>query len=86
MLADAVAPHKPDVLVTVINRAFRNLSPPEAAHWPGGSTSKAVIPCHHDLFRRQLPAAAVAAHQPQALGIGDRYRVLRHGEPFNWPA
>lgn len=50
LLADAMAPHKPDVLVTVINPAFGNLSPPEAAQLARRLDVKAVIPCHYELF------------------------------------
>lgn len=50
VLADAMSPHKPDVLVTVINPAFRNLSPAQAALLARRLDVKAVIPCHYDLF------------------------------------
>lgn len=85
LLADAVAMHKPDVLVTVINPAFRNLSPAEAAQLARRLDVKAVIPCHHDLFVDNCQPPQMLHTNLKLQGIGDRYRLLRHGEAFNWP-
>jgi L-ascorbate 6-phosphate lactonase len=85
LLADAMAPHKPDVLVTVINPAFRNLSPPEAAQLARRLEVKAVIPCHYDLFADNCQPPQLLHTNLKLHGIGDRYRMLRHGQPFDWP-
>ena len=85
LLADAVAAHRPDVLVTVINPAFRNLSPAEAALLARRLDVKAVIPCHHDLFPDNCQPPEMLHTNLKLQGIGDRYRVLRHGEAFDWP-
>ena len=85
VLADAVAPHKPDVLVTVINPAFRNLSPPLAAQLARRLGVKAVIPCHHDLFADNCQPPQMLHTNLKLQGMGDTYRLLRHAEPFNWP-
>ncbi len=85
VLADAMAPHQPDVLVTVINPAFRNLSPPQAALLARRLEVKAVIPCHYDMFADNCQPPQMLLANLKQLGIGERYRVLRHGEPFNWP-
>jgi L-ascorbate 6-phosphate lactonase len=85
VLAEAVAPHKPDVLVTVINPAFKNLSPIEAALLARRIDAKAVIPCHHDLFADNCQPPQLLRTNLKLQGIGDRYRLLRHGEAFNWP-
>jgi L-ascorbate 6-phosphate lactonase len=85
VLAVAVGPHMPDVLVAVINPAFRNLGPIEAARLARALDVKVAIPCHYDMFPdNSLP--------PQLLrtnliieGIGDRYRQLEHGRPFTFP-
>jgi len=77
--------HKPDVLVTVINPAFRNLSPAEAAQLARRLDVKAVIPCHHDLFVDNCQPPQMLHTNLKLQGIGDRYRLLRHGEAFNWP-
>jgi L-ascorbate 6-phosphate lactonase len=85
VLADAAACHKPDVLVTVINPAFRNLSPAEAALLARRLDVKAVIPCHYDLFADNGQPPQMLHTNLKILGIGDRYRLLRHGEAFDWP-
>jgi len=85
LLAEAMAQHKPDVLVTVINPAFRNLSPAEAAWLARRLEVKAVIPCHYDLFADNCQPPQLLHTNLKLQGIGDRYRVLRHGEAFNWP-
>ena len=85
LLADAVAPHKPDVLVAVINPAFRNLTPPEAALLARRLKVKAVIPCHHDLFADNCQPPQMLHTNLKLQSIGDCYRLLRHGAPFDWP-
>ncbi len=85
VLADAVAPHHPDVLVAVINPAFRNLSPAEAALLARRLDVKAVVPCHYDLFADNCQPPQLLRTNLVQLGIGDRYRVLRHGAAFTWP-
>jgi L-ascorbate 6-phosphate lactonase len=85
VLVRAAKPHQPDVLMTVVNVAFRNLSPAEGARLARLLDVKVVIPCHYDLFPdNSLP--------PQLLhtclkieGIGDRYRRLEHGRLFTYP-
>ncbi len=85
ILVRAAKPHHPDVLITVINVAFRNLSPAEAARLARLLDVQVVVPCHYDLFPdNSLP--------PQLLrtcltleGIGDRYRQLQHGQVFTYP-
>ena len=85
LLADAVAMHKPEVLVTVINPAFRNLSPAEAAQLARRLNANAVIPCHYDLFVDNCQPPQLLHTNLKLQGIGDRYRLLRHGEAFGWP-
>jgi len=84
LLADAVAPHRPDVLVSVINPAFRNLSPAEAALLAKRLDVKLVIPCHHDLFADNCQPPQMLHTNLKLQGIGDRYHLLRHGEPFDF--
>jgi len=85
VLADAAAPHRPDVLVTVINPAFRNLSPAEAALLARRLDVKAVIPCHYDLFLDNTQPPQMLHTNLRLEGIGGRYRRLQHGEAFDWP-
>lgn len=85
VLADAMAPHRPDVLVTVINPAFKNLSPAEAAQLARRLDVKAVIPCHYDLFADNCQPPQMLRTNLKLQGMGDRYRLPRHGEAFDWP-
>ncbi len=85
LLAEAMAPHKPDVLVTVINPAFHNLSPAEAAHLARRLEVKAVVPCHYELFADNCQPPQMLHTNLKVEGIGDRYRLLRYGQPFDWP-
>jgi L-ascorbate 6-phosphate lactonase len=85
LLADAVAPHQPDLLVTVINPAFRNLTPPEAALLARRLDVKAVIPCHHDLFADNCQPPQMLQTNLRLQGMGERYRLLPHAVPFLWP-
>jgi L-ascorbate 6-phosphate lactonase len=84
LIADAVAPHKPDVLATVINGAFRNLGPAEAAALAKRLNVKVVIPCHHDLFLDNCQPPQMLHTNLKLQGIGDSYRLLRHGVPFRF--
>lgn len=84
LLADAVAPHQPDVMVTVINPAFRNLSPAEAAVLAKRLDVSLVIPCHHDLFASNCQPPQMLRTNLHLLGIGERYLLLQHGEPFDF--
>ena len=84
LLSLAMEPHKPDVLVTVINGAFRNLGPAEAARLAKQLGVKIVIPCHHDMFLDNCQPPQMLHTNLKLQGIGDRYRLLRHGEPFDF--
>ncbi len=84
VLALAMEPHKPDVLVAVINGAFRNLGPAEAAILARKLGVKVVIPCHHDLFLDNCQPPQMLWTNLKLQGLGDRYRLLVHGEPFDY--
>lgn len=84
LLGDAVAPHKPDVLVTVINGAFRNLTPVEAALLARRIDPRLVIPCHHDLFPDNCQPPQMLHTNLKLQGLGDRYRLLEHGIAFDY--
>ena len=86
LLAIAMEPHKPDALITVINGGFRNLCPAEAALLARQLGVKIVIPCHHDLFLDNCQPPQMLHTNLKLQGIGDRYRLLRHGEPFDLAA
>ncbi len=84
LLAVAARPHKPDVLVCVINGAFRNLGPAEAALLAKQLDARVVIPCHHDLFRDNCQPPQMLRTNLKLHGLGDRYRLLEHGRPFDY--
>ncbi len=84
VLAIAAAPHQPDVLVTVINGAFRNLGPAEAALLAKQLGVKVVIPCHHDLFRDNCQPPQMLHTNLKLQSLGGCYRLLRQGEPFDY--
>jgi L-ascorbate 6-phosphate lactonase len=85
ILAIAVAPHRPDILLAVINPAFRNMGPAEAARLAKQLDVKLAIPCHHDLFPDNSLPPQLFRTNLKVEGIGERYRQLRHGERFTFP-
>jgi L-ascorbate 6-phosphate lactonase len=86
LLGDAVAPHKPDVLAVVINGAFRNLSPAEAAQLARRIDARVVIPCHYDLFPDNSLPPELLRTNLKLQGMGDRYRLVERGVAFDYPA
>ncbi len=86
ILAAAAAPNRPDILIAVINGAFRNLSPAEAARLARELDVRLAIPCHYDLFPDNSLPPQLFRTNLKIAGIGDRYRQLEHGEAFTWPS
>ena len=85
VLAAAMAPHKPDILAAVINGAFRNMSPAEAARLARLLDVRVVIPCHYDLFPDNSLPPQLLRTNLKTEGVGDRYRQLVHGAPYTFP-
>ena len=81
----SAADHKPDVMVTVINGAFRNLGPNEAAKLTAKINPKLVIPSHYDLFPDNSLDPRLFRACLHAAGISDKYHPLSHGETFTFP-
>jgi L-ascorbate 6-phosphate lactonase len=86
ILADAAAPDKPDILATVINGAFRNLSPAEAARLARLLDVKVAIPCHYDLFPDNSLPPQLFRTNLKLEGIGNRYCQLEHGVAYTYPS
>jgi len=84
ILSVSVGPHRPDVMVTVINGAFRNLGPAEAARLAKQLDVKIVIPCHHDMFHDNCQPPQMLRTNLITEGIGDRYRLLERGRAYNF--
>ena len=85
ILAVAAAPSKPDILMAVINPAFRNMSPAEAARLARQLDVKVVIPCHWDLFPDNSLPPQLLRTNLKIEGIGERYCQLKHGVAFTYP-
>ncbi len=78
----SVEKQKPDIVITVINGGFNNLSHWEAAEVCGKIKPKVAIPCHYDMF----PDNSIDPKQFRAtLGLRAPdvpYHELGYGEPF----
>lgn len=80
ILALQVVPYQPDALITVINPAFRNLSPKEAALLAKAIGPKWVIPCHHDLFPDNCLPDRILKTNLIMQGMGTTFCPLSHGD------
>ncbi len=80
LISDAVGPHKPDLLVAVINGAFRNMGPAEAARLAAELKVARVIPCHHNLFPDNSLPTSLFHTNLKCLGLGDLLLEARDGE------
>ena len=67
-------------MVAVINGAFRNLGPREAARLAREIKPKTVIPCHHDLFADNCQPPQMLHTNLKLEGIGDCYKLLERGK------
>lgn len=78
----SVESQKPDIVITVINGGFNNLSHWEAAEVCGRIKPKLAIPCHYDMF----PDNSVDPKQFRATlalrAPGVTYQELVHGKPY----
>jgi L-ascorbate 6-phosphate lactonase len=74
--------HKPDIVITVINGGYNNLSHWEAAEVCGKIKPKVAIPCHYDMFpdNSMDPKQFRATLALRAPGV--RYQELIHGKPY----
>ena len=80
-----VKEHKPDVMITVINGAFRNLGPAEAAMLAERIDPKVVIPCHYDMFHCSTMAPQMLETNLVRYAMTEKYQVLEHAEPYTYP-
>lgn len=81
-LLAAAGRHQPDLLITVINGGFNNLSHWEAAGLAGKIKPKAAIPCHYDMFAENSADPKVFKASLQLRAPGVAYQELQHGKPF----
>ena len=80
ILSMSVAPFRPDVMVSVINPAFRNLSPREAARLVKDIGPRRAVPCHHDLFPDNSLPDRLFRTNLVLLGMGDSFCPIRYGK------
>lgn len=82
VLGISIAPYKPDVMFTVINGMWRNLTAADAAKLADQVKPRLVIPYHYDLF----PDGQVPPHTLRmnlfVCDMMDRYRALERGTSF----
>ncbi|MBI3678940.1 MAG: MBL fold metallo-hydrolase [Acidobacteria bacterium] len=78
----SVEKQKPDIVITVINGGFNNLSHWEAADVCGRIKPKLAIPCHYDMFPDNSvdPKQFRATLSLRAPGVS--YQELVHGKPY----
>ena len=84
LLAISIREHHPDIMVPVINGAFRNLGPAEAAQLAHQIDPTLVIPCHYDLFPDNVQPPEMLRTNLRILGIADKYQVIEHGVAFTY--
>lgn len=85
ILADALADDKPDILITVINGAFKNLCPSDAARLADKLDVKIAIPCHYDMFPDNSLAPEIFRTNLKMHSKGDCYKELSHGKAYIYP-
>jgi len=80
ILEISIGPYRPDVMVSVINPAFRNLSPREAARLAKSIGPRWVVPCHHDLFPDNSLPARLLRTNLILQGMPDAFCPVDYGE------
>jgi L-ascorbate 6-phosphate lactonase len=80
-----VTKHSPDIVITVINGGFYNLSHWQAADLVGKIQPKVAIPCHYDMFPDNSadPKQFRAAMQLRAPDV--KYQQMSYGTPLIFP-
>jgi L-ascorbate 6-phosphate lactonase len=83
-LVHAAAPDRPDILFTVINGAFRNLGPAEAARLAKLLDVQVAIPSHYDLFADNSLPPQLFHTNLKTEGMEDRYQRLDYGVAYTY--
>ncbi len=81
-LLEETASQSPDVMITVINGGFNNLSHWEAARLAKVIRPKAAIPCHYDMFSTNSVDPRQFAASLKIQQCDAHYVELLHAEPF----
>jgi len=84
-LLTSVRKHQPDVVITVINGGFNNMSHWEAADLVGRIGPKVAVPCHYDMFADNAvdPKQFRASMTQKAPDVA--YHEMTHGKPWVFP-
>ena len=85
LVAIGVRDHHPDVMFTVINGCFRNMGPAEAAKLAKEVDPQVVIPSHFDMFHCNTVPPQMLHSNLTILGMGEKYKLLEHFQPFTYP-
>ena len=85
ILAISVAEHHPNVMLAVINGAFRNMSAAQAALLAKNIKPEVVIPYHYDCFPDNRASPGMLKTNLFMYGMMDRYRELAHAKVFTFP-
>lgn len=85
ILASSVGEHAPDVMLTVINGAYRNLGVAEAARLAKQINPEVVIPYHYGMFRDNTAMPETFRTELFVLGIRDKCRILELARPYTFP-
>lgn len=81
-LLRAAKAHAPHVMAVCINGGYGNLSHFEAAELVRDIDPEVALPCHHDMFADNCCPPHLFRASLAILGIADKYRLPRVGEPF----
>lgn len=81
ILGTVAAAYRPELMLTVINGAFRNLSPSDAARLARDVGADAVAPYHHDLFTDGGMDPNVFRLNLRMYGMDDRFMLLEYATP-----
>jgi L-ascorbate 6-phosphate lactonase len=79
-----IAGFKPEIMVTVINGAFRNMGPNEATKLTQKIDPRVVIPCHYDMFNDNSLDPRLFRSCLHGAGIADKYVGLERGKAFTY--
>jgi L-ascorbate 6-phosphate lactonase len=85
VLGATVAQYEPDVMLTVINEAFRNMGPADAARLASQIRPKVVIPYHYGLFSDGGMDPRILRNNLLLYDMQDAFRTLRPGDPYTFP-
>lgn len=85
ILPASVAPHRPDVILAVINGLFRNMGPAQAARLAKEIDPTVIVPCHYGMFRCNTTSPDQLRTALHILDIEEKYRAVECGQAYTFP-